>query len=236
MLYNIAVKKAVILLKKIRYTYTKSKLALYLTNDDMILLFEKAFRRANINIKYNKKNKPLIEIASEIQLGIESTGEIAEVLVDDEISTTYFIKILNDNLPQGVTILSANEVEALDIIKLKTKVISSDYEIKFNYTKELLENKTNTEINLLEKEYEEKMKEYLSSPQILVTKRSKDRMEKIDIKPLVLDFKYDFNTLDITLASSCKQNLEPETLMKGFSEYVENDIYFDAKWTKINLG
>lgn len=222
-------------MQKIRYTYTKSKLALYLTNDDMILLFEKALKKSKIVIKYNKKNKPCIEIASDIQLGVESTGEIAEVILEENIDTNYFVKILNDNLPQGVTILSAYVVEPIDMLKLKNKVISSDYEIKFNYTKELLENKTNTEINLIEKEYEKKMNDYLSAPQILVTKKSKNRMEKIDIKPLILDFKYDFNTLDITLVSNDKQNLNPETLMKGFSEYMDSNIYFDARRTKINF-
>lgn len=222
-------------MQKIRYTYTKSKLALYLTNDDMILLFEKALKKSKIVIKYNKKNKPCIEIALDIQLGVESTGEIADVTLEEKIDTKYFVKILNANLPQGVTILNAYEVEPLDLVKLKTKVVSSDYEIKFNYTKELLENKTNTEINLLEKEYEKRMNDYLSAPQILVTKKTKNRMEKIDIKPLILDFKYDFNTLDITLVSNDKQNLVPEILMKGFSEYMDSNIYFDAKRTKINL-
>ena len=217
-------------MEKIRFTYSKSKLALYLTNDDLIRLFEKTFKKAKIEIDYYKKNSPKIELASPLELGVESVGEIAEVVLKESVDTSYFVKILNDNLPNGITILSASKVEPLDLVKLPAKVVSSDYEIKINYIKEILENKTTTEINYLEKGYQDKMKEYLGSDEVLVTKKSKNRLEKVNIKPLILDYKYNFNTLDVTVVSNEKENL-----MEGFSEFIDSKVYFDAKRTKINL-
>lgn len=222
-------------MEKIRFTYSKSKLALYLTNDDLIRLFEKTFKKANIEIDYYKKNSPKIELASPLELGVESVGEIAEVVLKESVDISYFVKILNDNLPNGITILSASKVEPLDLVKLPAKVVSSDYEIKINYIKEILENKTTTEINYLEKGYQDKMKEYLGSDEVFVTKKSKNRLEKVNIKPLILDYKYNFNTLDVTVVSNEKENLRPETIMEGFSEYIDSKVYFDAKRTKINL-
>lgn len=222
-------------MEKIRFTYSKSKLALYLTNDDLIRLFEKTFKKAKIEIDYYKKNSPKIELASPLELGVESVGEIAEVVLKESVDISYFVKILNDNLPNGITILSASKVEPLDLVKLPAKVVSSDYEIKINYIKEILENKTTTEINYLEKGYQDKMKEYLGSDEVLVTKKSKNRLEKVNIKPLILDYKYNFNTLDVTVVSNEKENLRPETIMEGFSEYIDSKVYFDAKRTKINL-
>lgn len=222
-------------MEKIRFTYSKSKLALYLTNDDLIRLFEKTFKKAKIEIGYYKKNSPEIELASPLELGVESVGEIAEVVLKESVDTSYFVKILNDNLPNGITILSASKVEPLDLVKLPAKVVSSDYEIKINYIKEILENKTTTEINYLEKGYQDKMKEYLGSDEVLVTKKSKNRLEKVNIKPLILDYKYNFNTLDVTVVSNEKENLRPETIMEGFSEFIDSKVYFDAKRTKINL-
>lgn len=222
-------------MEKIRFTYSKSKLALYLTNDDLIRLFEKTFKKANIEIDYYKKNSPKIELASPLELGVESVGEIAEVVLKESVDISYFVKILNDNLPNGITILSASKVEPLDLVKLPAKVVSSDYKIKINYIKEILENKTTTEINYLEKGYQDKMKEYLGSDEVLVTKKSKNRLEKVNIKPLILDYKYNFNTLDVTVVSNEKENLRPETIMEGFSEYIDSKVYFDAKRTKINL-
>lgn len=222
-------------MEKIRFTYSKSKLALYLTNDDLIRLFEKTFKKANIEIDYYKKNSPKIELASPLELGVESVGEIAEVVLKESVDISYFVKILNDNLPNGITILSASKVEPIDLVKLPAKVVSSDYEIKINYIKEILENKTTTEINYLEKGYQDKMKEYLGSDEVLVTKKSKNRLEKVNIKPLILDYKYNFNTLDVRVVSNEKENLRPETIMEGFSEYIDSKVYFDAKRTKINL-
>ena len=198
-------------------------------------MFEKTFKKANIEIDYYKKNSPKIELASPLELGVESVGEIAEVVLKESVDISYFVKILNDNLPNGITILSASKVEPLDLVKLPAKVVSSDYEIKINYIKEILENKTTTEINYLEKGYQDKMKEYLGSDEVLVTKKSKNRLEKVNIKPLILDYKYNFNTLDVTVVSNEKENLRPETIMEGFSEYIDSKVYFDAKRTKINL-
>ena len=157
------------------------------------------------------------------------------MVLKESVDISYFVKILNDNLPNGITILSASKVEPLDLVKLPAKVVSSDYEIKINYIKEILENKTTTEINYLEKGYQDKMKEYLGSDEVLVTKKSKNRLEKVNIKPLILDYKYNFNTLDVTVVSNEKENLRPETIMEGFSEYIDSKVYFDAKRTKINL-
>lgn len=198
-------------------------------------MFEKTFKKAKIEIDYYKKNSPKIELASPLELGVESVGEIAEVVLKESVDTSYFVKILNDNLPNGITILSASKVEPLDLVKLPAKVVSSDYEIKINYIKEILENKTTTEINYLEKGYQDKMKEYLGSDEVLVTKKSKNRLEKVNIKPLILDYKYNFNTLDVTVVSNEKENLRPETIMEGFSEFIDSKVYFDAKRTKINL-
>lgn len=220
-------------MEKIRFTYSKSKLALYLTNDELGLLFKKALNKANIEVSLNKN---FIEFASNLELGIESTGEIAEITLKEDIEIPYFIKALNDNLPQGITILSANKVEPLDLIKLNKRVLSTSYQIQINYIKELLENKTITEINALEKKYENKMTEYLSNNEVFITKKSKNRMEKIDIKPMILDYSYEFNTLNITFLNNSEYNINPELLMEGFSKYLDNKVYFNAKRTKINIG
>lgn len=219
-------------MEKIRFTYSKSKLALYLTNDELGVLFKKALQKANIEVDFNKN---FIEFASFLELGIESTGEIAEITLKQDIDIPYFIKALNDNLPEGITVLSANKVEPLNLVKLNKRVLSSSYQIQINYTKELLEKKTITEINALEKSYENKMNEYLSNDKVFVIKKSKNRMEKIDIKPNILDYNYDFNTLNITFTNDNEFNISPELFMDGFSNYLDNKVYFNAKRTKIDI-
>lgn len=219
-------------LNKIRFTYSKSKLALYLTNDEVEIFIKKALKKSNIN--FDEKRK-IIDFALNVELGMESTGEIGIITLKDDISIPFFMKALNENLPEGLTILSAKYEEPFNLVKLNKRVSSTDYQIKFNYTKELLENKTQNEINLLEKDYEAKMKEYLSNNEVLVTKKSKGRMEKIDIKPNILDFNYEFNTLNVRLSTNNAIAVNPETLMEGFSEYIDDKVYFNAKRTRINI-
>ena len=220
-------------MEKIRFTYSKSKLALYLTNDELVLLFKKALQKSNIEVDFSKN---FIEFASSLELGIESTGEIAEVILKEAVDNAYFVKALNEHLPEGITILSAEKIEPLNLVKLNKRVLSSSYQIQINYTKELLENKTITEINALEKDYESKMNQYLSNDEVLIVKKSKNRMEKIDIKSKILDYNYDFNTLNITFLNDNECNISPELFMDGFSQYLDNKVYFNAKRTKIDIG
>ena len=60
-------------------------------------------------------------------------------------------------------------------------------------------------------------------------------MEKIDIKPNILDYNYDFNTLNITFTNDNEFNISPELFMDGFSNYLDNKVYFNAKRTKIDI-
>ena len=219
-------------MEKIRLIYSKSKLALYLTNDEVEIFFKKALKKSHINFDENKK---IAEFALYVERGMESTGEVAEITLLEKVDISYLMKALNENLPEGLTILSAKEVEPLSLTKLNKRVVSSDYQIQFNYTKELLANKTQTEINALEKKYENRIKEYLSNDEVLITKKSKNRMEKIDIKPCILDYKYEYNVLNLELSNNNEMSVSPEDLMEGFSEYIDDKVYFNIKRTKINI-
>ena len=78
------------------------------------------------------------------------------------------------------------------------------------------------------------MDNYLSQSNILVLKKSKDRMERIDIKPQIIV--YDFNLdrgLEITVSTGSRDNLKPETIMTGYIEYINEDVKYNVKRTKI---
>jgi hypothetical protein len=78
------------------------------------------------------------------------------------------------------------------------------------------------------------MEEYLSQNYLYVLKKSKNRSERIDIKPqiIVYDFNLD-NSLEITVSAGSRSNLKPDYIMMGYNEYIENELKYDVKRTKI---
>lgn len=222
-------------MEKLRVVYSKSKEAIYLSHLDMIRVFETSLARANILVEYTKGYNPRPELvfAHPLSVGIESTGEIFEVSLVERLEIPYFIRELNRVLPSGVTVLSAEYVDENEK-NIMSRVYAATYIIDLIYPEDKMLKLNRREIEDLKEDYKKKMNEYLSQDNILVLKKSKDRMERIDIRPQIIV--YDFNLdrgLEITVATGSRENLKPDTIMAGYIEYINENIKYNVKRTKI---
>lgn len=222
-------------MKKLRVIYSKSKEAIYLSHLDMIRVFETSLARANILVEHTKGYNPRPELvfAHPLSVGIESTGEIFEVSLVEDLEIPYFIRELNKVLPSGVTVLSAECINN-DEKNIMSRVYAATYIIDLVYPEDKISKLNKREIEDLKDNYKKKMDEYLSQENILVLKKSKDRMERIDIRPqiIVYDFTLD-RGLEITVSTGSRDNLKPDTIMAGYREYINEDIKYNVKRTKI---
>lgn len=222
-------------MEKLRVIYSKSKEAIYMSHLDTLKVIEQALSRADIPVEFSNgfNPRPEINFAHPLSVGIESTGEIFEILLTEKIEVPYFIKQMNKVLPSGITILAADYVD-LKEKSLMARVYASTYVITFVYPNELFEGKTNREIEDIKKDYIDKMENYLSQRNILVLKKSKNRMERIDVKPLIMDFSFNIDgTLELSVATGSKNNLKPEFVLNGFNEFAESNLQFEIKRTRI---
>ena len=78
------------------------------------------------------------------------------------------------------------------------------------------------------------MEEYLSEPAILVLVKSIDGSERIDIKPAILSYELHINdALRITISKDTEYIFNPNYIMDGFKEFVNENIEYAIKRTKI---
>ena len=59
-------------------------------------------------------------------------------------------------------------------------------------------------------------------------------MERIDIKTSI--FNYEFlldGSLEITVSTGSKNNLKPDFIMSGYNEYIDDNIDYELKRTRI---
>ncbi len=221
---------------KLRIIYSKSKEAAFLSHIDICKIFEQAFTRAGISISYNKEKKILkadISFADPLPIGFESIAEILEVVLEEKLDIPYFIKQMNKVLPSGITILTCEYVR-LEEENLISRVYASTYLISFVYDEDELKDKTKKQIEEIKLWYKQKMKEYLEQEYLLVLKKTKNRMERIDIKPQIIN--YDFlldGSLEVTICSGLRKNLRPECIMTGYNEYIDKELKYNIKRTKI---
>lgn len=222
-------------MEKLRVIYSKSKEAIYLSHLDTLKVFCEALSRASIPVEFSKGYNPRPEItfAHPLSVGIESTGEIFEVILSEYLEPSYFIKQINKVLPSGLTVLSADYV-GINEKNLMSRVYASTFLITFIYNEELLKDKTKREVEDIKKYYQKQMEKYLSQRNILVLKKSKDRMERIDIKTQIINSEFMLDgSLEITVSSGSKKNLKPSFIMDGYNEFIDENLEYEVKRTRI---
>jgi radical SAM-linked protein len=97
---------------KIRFHFIKGDEVKYISHLDLINVFTRAFRRAEIPISYSHgfNPHPKINFASAVPLGSTSNAEYSDIELDEDIDPQYFISLVNEQLPFGVKILRAQRV------------------------------------------------------------------------------------------------------------------------------
>ena len=216
---------------KVRITYTKSKEAAFIPAKDLKRVLESAMIRAGICIIYTKDNEPDIQFADNIVLGIESTSEICDVSLKEHVEPVFMIKGLNRELPVGMVALTADYLSDNDI-PISQSAYALTYEIIPNLGD--VTKMTNREYEDRRKWYRFRMEEYLSDPAILVLVKSMDRSERIDIKPAILSYEIHINdALRITIAKDTEYTFNPNYIMDGFKEFINENIEYTIKRTKI---
>lgn len=221
------------MMNKLRVVYGKSKDAMYISQEDTIRIFSDAFLKAQIPV-VRSKDSNLVEMmfAHPLTYGYESTGEIFEVNLTEEVDTRYLIKELNRSLPAGFIVMSAEYVSSNED-SINLRVYAAEYVISLDYT-EKFKDKSLREKDEIRSYYRKKMEMYLAQSQILVVKKSYDRMERLDIKPQIE--KYNFNiddSVDIVVSAGARSNISPAILMDGYMEYINEKVPYDVKRVKI---
>lgn len=222
-------------MNSLRIVFSKSKNAVFLTHIDVFNIFEQAFIRADIKIKYTEKknSKPIIVFADPLQKGIESVGEIVEVKLEEKLDIPYFVKQINSVLPSGLTVLNADYYED-DNVNIMEKVYASTYLVSLIYDEEKFVDKTPRQIEEIKMSYINNLKKYLEQDKISVVKKSKNRMERIDIKSDIINFDFLLDgSLEITVCSGLRKRLDISNLMDGYFEYISEKLEYNVKRTKI---
>ncbi len=216
---------------KVRITYTKSKEAAFIPSKDLKKVIETAMIRAGIYITYTKDNEPNIEFADNIDLGIESTSEICDVELKEHVEPAFMIKGLNRELPVGIVVLTAEYLKDIDV-PISQGVYAVTYEIIPNLGD--VTKMTNREYEDRRKWYRFRMEEYLEEPAILVLVKMMERSERINIKPAILSYEMHINdALRITISKDTDYSFNPNYIMDGFNEFVNDNIEYTIRRTKI---
>ena len=190
--------------KIIRTKFNKEGDMIYISHLDLQQLLQRAFRRAEIELVHSQgfNPHPKISYGNALALGTESQGEYVDVEIeDDNITIEEYLTKMNEQLPDGIKFL-----KVIEITKQTPSLASTIEYGEYIFTIEL-------EKSLSKEFVKSKLLEFMSNEEILITKRNKKgRMVESDIRPMIkhfdiLDLGEDFITLEATIATGSKANL-----------------------------
>ena len=221
------------MMNKLRIVYGKSRDAMYISQEDTIKIFSEAFSKTGLPVVKSKSTDMVdMMFAHPLTDGYESTGEIFEINLTEEVDTRYLVRELNRTLPAGFIVMSAENVSPNEE-SINLRVYAAEYVINIDYA-EKFKDKSLREKDEIKAYYRKKMEMYLSQNQILVVKKSYDRMERLDIKPQIE--KYVFNiddSVDLVLSAGPRSNISPAIVMNGYFEYINEKVDYEVKRKKI---
>ncbi len=221
---------------KARLKFTKYGAVKFIGHLDIMRFFQKAFRRAGIDVAYSQGYSPhqLTSFAAPLGVGLTSSAEYMDMELNSSITEEEFLNKLNPALVDGIEAVGFSMLRD-DSIKSMTAMAAADYMVSLKDGYEVVEN------------FSERFKEFLLMPHITITKKTKKSEVELDIKPFIYEAslsKEEFNqhcvyevnvdqaeaydndnVVFLRLCSGSVNNLKPELVMQAFCQY--NNIEYN---------
>ena len=217
---------------KLRIKFSKHGVLKFIGHLDVMRYFQKAIRRAEIDIAYSTGFSPhqIMSFAAPLGIGLESNGEYMDIEVNSLTTSTQILETLNSQMVDGIQIL---EVKLLpeNAGNAMASVAAASYSICF---------REGCQPQFLN---QETVTAFCEQPEIIVTKQTKRSESTFDMKPSLYAFSLcqDNKTLLLTVDASSSGNIKPSLVMKAYFERNNSalDTYsllITREETYLNLG
>lgn len=162
------------LLPKLRLTLTKTGRTASLSHLEYMTLVHRAVRRAGLPVRYSAgfHPAPRISFGDALPLGVASEAEIVDLELTANYEPAKAMESLNQEFPEGVRVLKA-ETWSRKGEAPANSVIAATYRVP-------LPERIGEGLAI-------RLKDFLRQDSVITTRTKKNRQEKIDLRPWVLD-------------------------------------------------
>jgi len=116
---------------RLRIKLSRGEEIKFISHLDIIRLWERALRRAQIPLAYSEgfSPHPRISLAAPLPVGVTSEAELMDILVTKHVSPHWFTTATSLQLPPGMEILGVYQI-ALTMPSLQSQVRYAEYGVK----------------------------------------------------------------------------------------------------------
>lgn len=199
---------------KVRIKFAKQGCMKFIGHLDVMRYFQKAMRRAGIDIAFTEGFSPhmIMSFASPLGVGITSSGEYVDIEVRTPISSANAVRQLNEVMVEGMEILSFRQIPEGKAGKAMSLVAAADYTLTFREDHEPV------------KGWQERVSDFISQDSIIVLKKTKKSEVETNIRPMIYEMKVTGNQVFLRLAAGSAANLKPELVMEAFASFIGTEL------------
>lgn len=206
---------------KLRIKFSKLGAVKFIGHLDIMRYFQKAIRRAEIDIAYSTgfSAHQIMSFASPLGVGLESTGEYFDIEVNSMISCEDIRSRLNQTMVEGIEVLAVRQLSE-ESGNAMASIQAAAYQIK-------AKENTNTWIKLF--------KEFINQPTIMALKKTKKSEKTINIKEFIYHVAVEEDSITLLVNSSSSGNINPGFIMQVFCKEYEEMADFRYQITRLEL-
>ncbi|MEB2308716.1 MAG: TIGR03936 family radical SAM-associated protein [Candidatus Brocadiaceae bacterium] len=200
-----------------RVRFSKSGDIRFISHHDLMKLFERAIRRANIPIAMSKGFNPHPKLSIPIALGVGISGndEVLELELLRPMSVEILVECLCLQLPKEIHILSGEVIADSERCLVRDVI----YEVVF---------KNPEFLNTV------KVSEFLQQPFIIVNRTKNEHQKSFNIRPSIQGITVKSGRLILSIKVETEGMARPEEVVGALLENGRKEI-FEIIRTKINL-
>lgn len=196
---------------KIRIKFAKRGAMKFIGHLDIMRYFQKAMRRAGVDIAYTEGFSPhqKMSFAAPLGVGLTSEGEYFDIEVHSSRSSEEMLSALNAVMADGIEVLSWKRLpnQAKNAMSL---VAAADYRMTFREGYEPEE----------EQAFWEGFLTFVHSEQILIIKKTKKGERELDLKPLIYQADTKGKSIFLSICTGSSDNIKPEMVLQAYYEKV----------------
>ena len=200
---------------KVRIKFSKNGPVKFIGHLDVMRYFQKAIRRAEIDIAYSKGFSPhqIMSFAQPLGVGLESNGEYVDVELNSGVSSEDVKNKLNAVMNEGIKVESVKKLSD-DAINAMASVAASKYLIFIKEGYELDVDFYSQCVKLGQKDH------------IYIVKKTKKSESEMDLKPAIYEMGVCEDGLVMMVDSSSSGNIKPNLVLEEVCK--ENGIEYNS--------
>lgn len=201
---------------KLRVKFSKSGAMIFIGHLDMMRYFQKAIRRAGIDIAYSEGYSPhqIMSFAAPLGVGHCSNGEYFDIEVNSYTSSEDMIRCLNGQMAPGIEIVDITMLDD-NTKNAMASVAAAEYSVRFR------------EDYSIEVDFISQIPVFYNKSSIKVVKKTKKSEAELDLKPGIYSLAAGIENdnspvIRMTVDASSAGNIKPGLVMEAFMQ--ENGV------------